>query len=83
MSAGHRHFEDLYLSAQAAILGNDPIFISFLNEVHGVNPEADIAQAVRDLCHIKSRSQLNTDLVARAAWLDLYGQFQKWRRRQK
>lgn len=74
-------FDTLELSAQAAIRGGEPEFWEFLSTKGcGVILVPSIAAcAVRELCDVKSRAELNSDEDAAARWLDLEEQFQRWR----
>ena len=69
------------LTQQAGIACNDQRFRSFLDEKYG--PESDpfataeeAAEAVRDLCHVKSRAEFDTDPAAGERWRKLYAEFQ-------
>lgn len=81
-SAGKKSWRDLPPSQQAAIRCNEPIFIAFLKEHHAdvlMLADDNAAQAVRDLCCVPSRSELNTNHQARILWTQLENQFQAWK----
>ncbi len=67
-------------AAQAAIRCNEIRFCDFLWSEHGFaiqNPE-DAAIAVRNLCGVKSRSELGTNHKARVLWHDLDCRYREW-----
>jgi hypothetical protein len=68
-------------AAQAAMQCDKPVFWAFLNETHGygVDDPAGAAHAVREICGVKSRSELGTNHKARILWKCLDDQFQAWR----
>jgi len=68
-------------AAQAGIRCADPVFIAFLKdqyEAYWINYE-DAAATVRDICEVKSRSDLSTDHRKRVLWHQLDSQFQAWK----
>jgi hypothetical protein len=74
--ASKRSWDELSPSAQAAIRCNEPDFQRFA----GARDAESAATFVRRECGVKSRSELNTDPLARAAWLgleDAYWVFQR------
>lgn len=79
---GKKSWRDLPPSQQAAIRCEEPIFQTFLKEEHAdvvLFADQDAAQAVRDLCCVTSRSELNTNHEARVLWTQLESQFQAWK----
>ena len=76
-----RKWEDLKPSQQAGIRCNEQAFSRFLMESYGPREfiDEDPALFVRDYCSIESRSELDSDEDARAAWSLLEHNFQVWR----
>lgn len=71
-------WRDLPPSQQAAMRCNEPAFAAFLKENHGYAGE-DVPQAVRELCCVTSRAELNANNQARVLWHQLDNQFQAWK----
>ncbi len=78
-------FKDMSLTAQAGIRCNDPRFVEFLRTkwpralAAGDTP-ADI---VRDLCGVKSRTELSENHQAANVWRKLNSDFESWTLTQK
>ncbi len=74
--------EETKLSFEAAMRCRDPQFQRYCEELgyENVLNEEAAARVVRELCHIDSRSGLNTDPVAASLWRGLDGRFQAWKR---
>jgi hypothetical protein len=74
-------FNSLPLPQQAALLCNDPVFRAFLNEefAYDCETENDAAEAVRELCEVTSRSELNHDAMAGKVFIRYREQFQAWK----
>ncbi len=81
-----RDWRDVPPAQQAGIRceGEDKeVFKKFLEEEHGEDIyafEGDVAETVRFLCGIKSRSELNTNHAARVIWHQLNDQYEAWMR---
>ena len=77
-----KDWRDLPPSQQAALRCNDPKFRAFMTEKHGlVSVSSDgAASAVRLICSVKSRSELDTEHRSRVIWKQLDDQFQAWER---
>ena len=76
-------WRDLQPAAQSAIRCADPVFRTFLKEKYSFdanNSSEDAADAVREICEVKSRSELSTDHRKRMLWRILDDQFQAWQR---
>ncbi len=70
-------------AAHAAMQTNKPEFRKFLIAQHGLgNAHSDeqAQQKVRDLCDVKSRSELSRDPQAAERWKDLFKKFRSWER---
>jgi hypothetical protein len=79
-------WRDLGPAKQAGIRCKDPVFWAYLSEIqkyglNGVHSEQVAAEAVRYLCNIDSRSDLNKpgQQQARIKWHDLDFAFQAWK----
>jgi hypothetical protein len=77
-----RKWDDLKSSIQAAIRCNEPAFQRFMREVydseaHGDDDE-DAADALRHICGVDSRTELNTNPAAAAVWKSLDRSYQAW-----
>jgi len=72
-----RKFEDLTPAQQAGILCGQPSFRIFLSKRfnYGVTTDEEAAEAVRELCKVKSRALLTTD---NADWSGLLLAFRLW-----
>jgi len=68
-------------AAQAAMQCDKPVFWAFLNETrgYGIDDPTGAAEAVREICCVKSRSELGTNHKARVVWKQLDDQFQAWK----
>lgn len=78
----HRKFAELPLSQQAGIRSNDQQFWDFLNETYPsylLTSIDFIPAAVRDICHVASRSELDTNDLAGAKWRKLEEDFQAYK----
>lgn len=71
---------------QAGIRCKDPIFRAWLNEQYGyvIRGEEDAARAVREICNVLTRSDLEKPGFsdARLLWFDLDTKFQAWKARE-
>jgi hypothetical protein len=80
---GKMDWRELQPAAQAGIRCADPVFWAFLREK---NADADptssdgAAYWVRELCGVKSRSELGTNHKARILWHQLDEHFQAWQK---
>jgi hypothetical protein len=75
-------WRELGPARQAGLRCKDPVFWAFLEaERYDVSDEPQAADAVRDICGVASRSDLNavTQSAARLSWHDLDNRFQAWR----
>lgn len=85
VTKGKQNWRDMLPSAQSAIRCNEPTFWAYLHEYHTeVVPEkltdADsCAAAVRVMCGVGSRSELNTKQASRVIWQQLDSGFQAWK----
>jgi hypothetical protein len=70
-----RRWEELPATQQAAIRCQEPAFQHFL----GVEDAEHAALAVRHLCQVKSRKELNQTIEAAKRWENLDDEFQKSR----
>ena len=68
-------FETLPAPQQAALRCNDLDFQKF----YGVNGADVAAECVRRHCGVKSRSELATNAIARAKWIELDDEFFRWK----
>lgn len=76
-----RPWDELRPSAAAAIRGNEPTFRAFLNEERGyqVQNHEDAAEAVREICKVGSRRDLNIEgSNGRLMWQLLDSAYQAW-----
>lgn len=71
-------WRDLQPAAQAGIRCGEPRFQAFLRKVKGYTIHQEPEVAVRDLCHIKSRSELSTNHAARVIWHQIDTEYQAW-----
>ena len=78
---GKREWRDMPPSQQAAIRCGEPVFWAFLREKYTYKPASadDAAEAVRDLCVVPSRKDLNSNHQARAIWFAVDSAFQAWK----
>jgi hypothetical protein len=86
-------WRELGPTRQAGIRCKDPIFRAFLREngyfdwvekPHGITDEECAARAVRDICNVLTRSDLDKPgfADARLLWFDLDTKFQAWKARE-
>lgn len=71
------------LAANAALMLKDTLFQRFMAETrtrHGVPPEGNVDEALKDHLNIASKSELNTNPAAAARWRDLRAEFDAWTR---
>lgn len=75
-----RRFQDLPPAQQAALKCKEIAFQRFLHEQHesGAVNEPLAVDAVRDICGVASRSELNTAPDAAARWTRLLSEFDTW-----
>jgi hypothetical protein len=70
-------------AAEASMKCQEPAFMAFLHECHGLDrplsPEK-AARKLRSLCGVTSRKDLNDDAVAAGRWKKLRDEFEAWRR---
>ena len=76
-----RSFASLPLPQQAALLCTDPVFRAHLNEVHGADcdDEGGAAWALRTLCDVPSRRNLQPDTGPGRAFIAIREQFMAWK----
>lgn len=75
-----RRFHDLPPAQQAALKCKETAFQRFLHEQHesGAVTEPMAVDAVRDICGVASRSELNDKPAAAARWARLLSEFDTW-----
>jgi hypothetical protein len=75
-----RFWKDLQPSTAAGIRCNEPTFRAFLNEQRGYQTQNqnDAAEAVREICNIVSRSELNYNDRSKAVWQLLDSAYLAW-----
>jgi hypothetical protein len=75
-----RAWEELQPAQQAGIRCGEPTFRAFLTEEYTYAPSTteEAAEAVRDLCCVNSRAQLNTIHSSRVIWFGLDKKYQAW-----
>jgi hypothetical protein len=83
-AAKRMDWRDLQPAAQAGIRANDPAFYSFLNETDRILNKKitgadEAAEIIRNICGVKSRSELGTNHKARVLWHQLDEHFQAWK----
>jgi hypothetical protein len=80
MPKGKLDWRDVQPAAQAGIRCAEPRFWQFLYEEQGlaVADAAMAAAAVRQMCGIKSRSELSTNHKARVLWNQLDTAYREW-----
>ncbi|MDX3929187.1 MAG: hypothetical protein QHC90_25725 [Shinella sp.] len=68
-------------AAECAIKCEDPLFLRFLRDEHGVDTSDTlrVASRIRTMLAIQSRAELNTNDAAKQRWLSLRSQFDNWR----
>lgn len=74
-------WQDVTPAAQAGIRCSEPLFHAFLREEHGYGPSTDeeVADFVRSLCCVKSRTELSSNHKARVIWHQLDQRYQAWK----
>lgn len=79
-----RDWNTLLPSNQAALKCNEPMFWQFLNEQvlnhKGVGNSQDAATLVRRMCNVNSRADFDHNDGKRAAWEQIYSDYQTWER---
>ena len=82
--AGAKRMEwrELQPAAQAGVRCGDPVFVAFIKEMRPNlwRNTPDIAECVRTICCVTSRSELGTNHRARVLWHQLDEHFQAWQR---
>jgi len=75
-----RDWKDLQPAQQAGIRCAEPTFRAFLREECKYDPvdENEAAEAVRDMCSVNSRAELNTVHASRMLWFNIDTQYQAW-----
>lgn len=83
-----QNWHDMKLSQQAGVLCNDPAFQKFLNEgVRLGSPRAwsrpvksvnEAAEAVRSLCAVNSRADLDKGGATGERWREIVGMYRAW-----
>lgn len=76
-----RDWRDLPASQQAALRCEDAMFRAFLTEESGygrIENAIYAAATVRNICHVDSRADLDTNHKARVIWHQLDSQYQAW-----
>ena len=65
---------------QAGILGKTRVFHLWLNKIHGleINGEDDAVEAIRTICDIGSRTELNGNKVAQQKFDKMLAEYEKW-----
>ena len=65
---------------QAGILGKTRVFHIWLNKIHGldVDGEDDAVEAIRTICDIGSRTELNGNKVAQQKFDKMLAEYEKW-----
>ena len=68
------------LAREAALYGRDPSFKLFLHH-DGFDTQTDeyVAVAVREICGINSRSEIDGNPEAKRKWIDLRGRYKAWK----
>lgn len=77
-SKEHRPFNSLPLSQQAGIRCSDAKFSDFMIETHLPFMAMGVTEAVRVVCGIVSRSELDTNDIAAAKWRKLEADYQAY-----
>jgi hypothetical protein len=77
--AGKRRWEDLSRAQRAGIMCGEGAFIRFLEECypHAIN-HSDTAQAVRHICGVDSRRDLDTNEQAGSTFDRVAGEYKAW-----
>lgn len=71
-----KRFSELPLSQQAGMRCRDQSFHVFLNILYPHYMSAE--DAVRDICHVDSRSRFDSDSDAALAWMALNARYESW-----
>ena len=74
-------FHELPRSQQAGILGNESAFREFIKNRLNMNftpDEEETARLVRRICHVKSRSELDTPGEHTLLWDNLVSRYHQW-----
>lgn len=82
-SGGKQNWRDMQPSQQAGIRCDQPTFGNFLMDERGADLReagGDVADCVRLICRVSSRSDLNTNQKARVIWHQLNDQYEAWMR---
>ena len=74
-----RSFDELPRSQQAGILCNEGRFQKFMGFTPGEAAIDVTACQVRTLCHVKSRSELDTNQQAAALWDSMIADYEAWK----
>jgi hypothetical protein len=72
-----KSFHDMSLAQQAGMLCSDEVFQKFMFETGGTKPE-NIADTVRGLCGVKSRSDIKPGTEAARRWFDIVSDYRAW-----
>jgi hypothetical protein len=72
--AGEQKAEERSLAQQAGALCANAVFQVFMRAA----TETECAEAVRDHCDVKSRSEIRTGTEAGDRWIDLVERFHGW-----
>lgn len=75
-----RSWDQLSRAEQAGIACESEEFQRFLRETYAMVPDGDPAFIVRDVCHVKSRSEFDSIPQAGRNWDGLYSNYQLWKR---
>ncbi len=77
-----KRWGELSPAQQAGIRCGEVAFWRFLNEelAYVIESADDAAEAVRDICNVKSRRDIKPNLVAGQVWADLNSSFDHWMR---
>jgi hypothetical protein len=75
------YWREVQPASQCGIRCQDPVFLKFLLEEHGIEARNsdEAANAIRAWCKIKSRSELSTNHKARVLWHSLDEHFLAWK----
>lgn len=71
-----RRFTELPLAQQAALRCAEPLFQKFMR----AETQDEAARALRSVCRVESRAELDAAPEAAAAWRRVDAEFQAWRR---
>lgn len=76
-----RKWGELSRAQQAGIACNEQGFRTFLSSLGWKSADAEVAaQAVREMCAVRSRSELDTNSGSADAWDKLYSEYHTWLR---